>query len=156
MFSYGSFKGFLLKVCLGIFLSILSTLVLFVFFQNGIKMNEFIPVSSDAYSENLIINNILFVGNLFLIFFGAPLCIFSAFFLVVGVRLILGATPKYISIKIFLIIIFTIILNLLFKINDISLYGHVGGALYSLLPLFVEIYLQIQHNLYGYFNLQQY
>jgi len=142
MFSYGSFKGFLLKICLGIFFLALSGLIVFIFFQKGLKFNNFIEISNDAYNNNLIINNIFFIGNLFLIFFGVPLYIFSAFFLIVGIKLILGMNLKNLSLKIFLLILVVILLNLFIKINDFVSYGIIGEALYDSLPLFVETYLK--------------
>ena len=142
MFIYGSFRGFLIKICLGIFFLVLSVLFSFVLFQKGLNFNNFIEVSYEVHNNSIFLYNIFFIGNLFFVFFGAPLYIFTIFFLIIGVKLILGINQRYIIIKFFFLIVLAILLHSLFKISGIISNAIIGDIFYNSLILYIEPYLK--------------
>ena len=143
MFAYGGFKGFITKICFGVFFLAISTYLFFVFMQNGINFNEFINTSTKQYA-------VLYPGSLAFIFFGPPIYIFLFFFFITGTKYILGINHKRLSVKIFLLLVFTIFTNLYFKVINITFHGEAGVIFYDLLPKILKI--NLENNLIRWFS----
>jgi len=140
MFSYGSFRLFVLKASLGLFFVTSSIVLLIAFAQRGIAVSDFKSIPLEYYYKNLFYYYLAVITNLALIFLGFAAYLIPIFLLAIGVKLSLGVKASWIVSKFILLLFAILIMNFSLSLSFIFGSGMLGEALVKLIPNLVSSY----------------
>ena len=140
MFSYGSFRLFVLKAGLGLFFVTCSVVFLIAFAQRGITVSDFKNIPLEHYYKNIFYYYLAVTTNLVLVFVGFAAYLIPIFLLANGAKLLLGIKTSLIFLK-FILLLFTIsTVNFSLSLSSLSGSGLLGEALVELVPNIASTY----------------
>ena len=133
MFSYGSFRLFLLKFSFGLVLLLISCAFLYMFSTFGYSFQEFREIN---FTNKYLTAYYLGALSVFLFkFFGFFVYLITFFLIKYGIYLILGIPTKHNFLKFILLLISIIILNLIFSLIGVKVGGTLGNDLMKSITL---------------------
>jgi len=144
MFIYGNINSFVAKISLGVVFVGISVFVYISLLTNYVVDPGFGNATNSKEVINILGIYGAYLSSFLLVFFNYTAYLIPVFFLLVGIKLILGISIKHTYLKFFLFLIGVFILNLSLEIQKNN-GGLIGEFLKNILDVFFEKYLELNY-----------